>query len=143
MKNGALPKFLCNVYKKDQVVFCTEYVRGNIRYCCHPNYGNKGPFYDWLLILFPQNWIYPCKLIDVVPGSDNGFIGYDLIIQQCTKRKKEGSVLFNDYEFNQNYYKVQGDSVYGPCFVLESHTESDVVSLAYDRDLWLEFFTTC
>ena len=143
MKNGALPKFLCNLYKKDQVVFCTEYVRGNIRYRCHPNYGNKGPFYDWLLILFPQNRIYPCKLIAVVPGSDNGFIGYNLIIQQCTKRKKEGSVLFNDYEFNQNYYKVQGDSVYGPCFVLESHAESDVVSLAYDRDLWPEFFTTC
>ena len=59
------------------------------------------------------------------------------------QKKKEGSVLFNDYEFNQNYYKVQGDSVYGPCFVLESHAESDVVSLAYDRDLWPEFFTTC
>ena len=53
MKNGALPKFLCNLCKKDQVVFCTECVRGNVRCRCHPNCGNKGPFYDWLLILFP------------------------------------------------------------------------------------------
>ena len=89
MKNGASPKFLCNSHKKDQVVFCTECVRGNVRCHCHPNCGNKGPFYDWLLILFPRNQMCPCKLIAVVPGSDNGFIGCNLIIQQCTKKIKK------------------------------------------------------
>ena len=87
MKNGASPKFLCNLCKKCQVVFCTECVRGNVRHCCHPNCGDKGPFYDWSLILFPQNRTHPCKLIAVVPGSDNGFIGCDLIVQQCSKKR--------------------------------------------------------
>ena len=59
------------------------------------------------------------------------------------QKNEKGSVLFDDCEFNQNHHKVQGDSVCGPCFVLEPHTESDVVSLACDRELWPEFFTMC
>ena len=59
------------------------------------------------------------------------------------QKNKKGSAFFNDYEFNQNHCEAQGDSVCGPCFVLEPHTESDVVSLACDRDSWPEFFTTC
>ena len=64
-----IAKFLCDYYKKDRVVFCTEYVRGNNRYRCHPNYCDNGPYYDWMLVLYDDNKNYPCKLIAVISGD--------------------------------------------------------------------------
>ena len=39
-------EFVCPVYEEDGILLCTEYVRGGVQYCCHPNYYNRGPYYD-------------------------------------------------------------------------------------------------
>ena len=45
-------KFESQIYKKDEIIFCTEKVRGGVQYCCHLNYCNKGPYYYWMLIFY-------------------------------------------------------------------------------------------
>ena len=78
--------YLCKYYNRNEVIFCTEYVRGGIRYRCHPNYQNRGPFYDWLPFLFSDGDIDHCKLIVVIPGDQNGFDGYHLLIKLPQKK---------------------------------------------------------
>ena len=62
-------KDVYDIYQKDEIVFCTEYVRGNIRYCCHPNYHSIGQYYDWMLVLHDDGRNFPCKLIACIPGE--------------------------------------------------------------------------
>ena len=138
-----LSEFLCKLYNKSEVYFCTEYVRAGIKYCCHPNFAKRGPFYDWLLILFSRNQVYPCKLIAVVPGDKNNFDGYDLIVQCTTRRVGGNSVLFINYDFSQNLYKIDANAVYGPCFVIEADPGKSIISLAKDIEDWPKEFTAC
>ena len=71
------------IYDKDEVVLCTEYVRVGIQDRCHPNYCNKGAYYDWVFVLYDDGEKYPCKIIVCIPGSANGFDGYILIVQKA------------------------------------------------------------
>ena len=73
-------EYIFETYIKDEVTFCTEYIRGGIQYRYHPNYCNKGAYYDWMLVLCDNGEKYPYKLIAYILGSANGFDGYHLIV---------------------------------------------------------------
>ena len=138
-----ISSYLCKYYNRNEVIFCTEYVRGGIRYRCHPNYQNRGPFYDWLLILFLDGDIDPCKLIVVIPGDQNGFDGYHLLIKSPQNKIHYGSALFQDYQMNKEYQIVEADAVYGPCFVVEPDPGKTIISLAKEKNTWPSLFTHC
>ena len=136
-------EFVCKEYNKNKVIFCTEYSRANTKFRCHPNYGNKGPYYDWILVQFEDNKLYPCKLIACIPGIYNDFEGYDLIIQAAYDTNGTKSVLFTDYKFCSDLMQIDADCIEGQCFVIESNIEDNLVSLALDRDKWPNEFTEC
>ena len=69
-RNILYPNFakdLYDIYQKDKVVFCTEYVSGNIRYPCHLSYHVIGQYYDWMLVLYDDSRNFSCKLIACIP----------------------------------------------------------------------------
>ena len=45
-----------------------EYFRGNVRYRCHLNSYEKGPYYDWMLVYYDDGNDYPCKSIACISG---------------------------------------------------------------------------
>ena len=136
-----LPEFLCLHYKKDEVIFSSEYVRGGYRYRCHPNFYNQGNYYDWMYVLFDDNNRYPCKLIACVSGEDNNFEGYHLIVQCADKKAKENSVLFCDYYFDQQLVQIDANCCDGPCFVVDMDPEKIIISAAVDKEEWPNEFT--
>lgn len=89
-------------YKQDEVCFCTKCIWGGIKHHCHPNFCNKGPFYNWMLVSFTLDAICPYKLIAVIPSSMNNFDGCHLIVQSCEYKGMHSSVLFADYFFLKN-----------------------------------------
>jgi len=133
-------EFLINTYNSDNIIFCTEYVRAGTRYRCHPKYGKFGAYYDWLLVKYDDGMDYPCKLIACIPGKENGFDGYDLIIQETTEKLQSGSILFDDYVFSHDLVKIDANCVQGQCFVVESAIHLDRVSLAVDKKYWPDLF---
>ena len=46
------------------------------------------------------------------------------------EKTNEGSVLFQDYKFCSNSTIIDADAVNGSCFVIESDSNNEVVSLA-------------
>ena len=133
-------EFLVDTYDSDEVVFCTEYVRAGTRYRCHPKYGKHGAYYDWLLVNYDDGMDYPCKLIACIPGEDNGFEGYDLIIQESTNKLQSGSILFHDYVFSPDLVRIDANCVQGQCFVVESAMKANRISLALDQKYWPDCF---
>ena len=124
-----------------KIVFCTEYCRGDIHYRCHPRYGNRGAFYDWMLVQYDDGDLYPCKLIACIPGNHNEFEGYSLIVQETYAKNNTGSVLFTDYKFCPTLVRIDADCVQGQCFVVESNLHNGIVSLALDSAKWANCFT--
>ena len=130
-------EFLLDIYDSDEVTFCTEYVRAGTRYRCHPRYGKHGAYYDWN---YDDGVDYPCKLIACVPGEENGFEGYHLIIQESTEKLQSGSILFDDYVFSHDLVKIDADCIQGQCFVVESTITANKISLAVDKKYWPDYF---
>ena len=85
---------------------------------------------------------YPCKLIACIPGEQNRFDGYHLVIQATTDKLKRGSILFHDYKFSPELRIVDAECVQGQCFVVASNIANNKVSLALDKKYWPEKFTT-
>ena len=61
----------CNVIdlnnrSKQSIEFCTEIERNNVKYRCHPNFRGKGPWEDWVNVLYEdktkQNIFKPAQL---------------------------------------------------------------------------------
>ena len=129
------------MYEHNEVHFCPEYACVGVKYCCHPNFGNRGAYYDWMLVLYKDNKQYLCKLIACIPGSLNKFDGNHLIVQSADRKAKSQSVLFKDYKFSSEFIKIDANSVDGPCFVVESNPDKNIVSLAVDNDKWADKFT--
>ena len=75
-------EFVCNVFHRNKILFCTEYSRENMRFRCHSRYGKNRAFYDWMLVEYKDDKFYPCKLVACIPGCHNGFKGYNLIVQE-------------------------------------------------------------
>ena len=133
-------ELLLETYNSDEVTFCTEYVRAGTSYRCHPKYGKHGAYYDWMIVRFDDNEYYPCKLIACIPGEENGFEGYDLIIQETTEKLDGGTILFDRYAFSHNLVRIDADCIQGPCFVFEGAINANKISLAVDRENWPDKF---
>ena len=127
-------EFLCVEYERNEVTFCTEYCRAGKIFRCHPDYGNKGAYYDWILVQFDDNKLYPCKMIACIPGSHNNFEGYNIIVQATYQYNGTKSVLFMDYLFSPDLMRIDAECIEGQCFVIKSNIENNLVSLALDRD---------
>ena len=133
-------EFLLETYNSDEVTFCTEYVRAGTSYRCHPKYGKHGAYYDWMMVKFDDDEYYPCKLIACIPGKENGFEGYDLIIQEATEKLNGGTILFDCYAFSHDLVRIDADCIQGPCFVFEGAIGANKISLAVDREHWSDKF---
>ena len=83
---------------------------------------------------------YQCKLIAFIPGEENGFEGYDLIIQEGKDKLQSGSILFHDYVFSHDLVRIDANYVQGQCFVVESAICANRVSLAVDQKHWPHCF---
>ena len=113
----------------DCVTFCTEYVRDDLKFRCHPNFQDGGPMYDWFRVLFdmeeddgtPYQGTVPCQLQAVVITNYNTpEQKFHLVVQFCEKINENGSsVLFTEWEFDQqSYHTVETCSLHSPCFVV-------------------------
>ena len=105
-----------------------------MQYCCHPNYCDRGPYYDWMLVLYEDGKTYPYKLIACFPGSFYEFDRHHLIVQQVDKNCYTGSVLFQDYLYSSDLIKIDADTVNGQFFVVETDPGKDIVTLANDKE---------
>ena len=83
------------------MIFCTEYVRGNVRYRCYLNFCDNGHYYDWMLINYNDGNDYPCKLIVCIPGEYNTFGGYQLIVQEEKRKRMKVQFYFKITSFLQ------------------------------------------
>lgn len=128
-------------HEKDEVIFCIEYVRGDIRYRCHPNFCNNGHYYDWMLVHYDGGNDFTSKLIACLSRKFNDFEGYQLVVQEANSKTNESSILFQDYSFFPKLTIIDANAVNGPCFVIESHKSKKIVCLAKEKELLAEAFT--
>ena len=95
-----------------------------------------------MLVLYDDDKNYPCKLIAVIPGDQNNFDWYHLVVQEASTFIDEGSVLFIDYKVSPELSMIDADMINGPCFVIETDAANGRVSLARERETWPSLFTT-
>ena len=94
-----------------------------------------------MLVLYKDEKIYPCKLIACISGSFNEFDGYNLIFQQVDESHNTSLVLFKDYLHFSYLIKNYADTVNGQCFIVQADCDKDIVTLAKDKEKWVEYFT--
>ena len=128
------------------VSFCTEYVRDELKFRCHPNFQDEGPMYDWMRVAFQdektnQISIYPSRLAAVlVFERKTPKEHYKLVIQCCEKiNTSRSSVLLKHWSFSEKYHTIDPTAVHSPCFVVK--TDQDTVCEVLAKEKWPWQFT--
>jgi hypothetical protein len=134
---------------------CTEYHLANynreaiITLRCHPNYRGEGAWYDWAVIRFiDDNDVstdYPSRIVACIPkvlDGESNSIKFDLIVQCCTHKTGQESILYyTAWMFDVAFYVVPGSALVSACFVLKaSDTDFDRVLVVLDNSLWATKF---
>ena len=144
-----LLQFMIHKFQKTQIHCCTEYVRNDYCFRCHPNYKKEGRYYDWAMIDFEvvsetgevKKEAYPCRICAVVPKEPNNFKHIYLIVQSAQKKlAPDDSILFQNWEFADDYYVVYADAIKSPVFVVEVNETTISTVLQYDE--WPDLFVT-
>ena len=76
------------------MIFCTEYVKGNMRYRFHPNFGDNSHFYDQMLVHCDAGNDYSCKLIGSIPEEYNELEGYQLFVYEGNGKQMKVQFYF-------------------------------------------------
>ena len=111
-----------------RMMMCTEYKRDQYIFRCHPDYRNSGPWYDWIWVRFTVDEgetekEYPCRVVGIIPGEENGLAETELMVQACLDRTEEheerDSVLFEEWEIDHGtYYFIPASSIVKHAFVI-------------------------
>lgn len=149
-----------------EVRICTEYVRENLIFRCHPNYQDGGPIFDWMRIRFQneegeaiptddesggedpdRDWVcYPSRLACVVVSEhvdQDGHVSedYELVVQCATRKTGIKSALFTEWEWSPEYYRVETDSIDSPCFVVSIKPDNSLILETLALEKWCDEFT--
>ena len=94
-----------------------------------------------MLVLHYNRREYCCKLILYIPGSANRFDGYHLIVQEAQDSNSTESILSKDSIYWPDFITIDANTIYSPCFVVETDYDNNIVILAKDREYWEDQFT--
>ena len=72
-------------------------------------------------------------MIVLIPGLSNRFNEHRIIIQRVKDNNNDGSILFQDHIYLPNSIRIDANTVYGPCFVVERNPKQSIVVLAKDK----------
>ena len=72
-----------------------------MRYRYHSNFCDNGHYYNLVLVDYDDGTDYPCKLIACIPEEYNDFDGYQLIVQEATRKKIKVKFYFKITSFSQ------------------------------------------
>ena len=71
-----------------------------------------------------------CKLMTCITESAIGFYEYYLIVQEAENNNSTGFNLFQDYKYLLNLIRRNAYKVYGPCFVVETDHQKNIITHA-------------
>ncbi|KAI2492859.1 hypothetical protein MHU86_21672 [Fragilaria crotonensis] len=109
------------------VRFCTEYVRDQYTFRCHPAYQSDNPINDWMNVLF-----------EVMDTKTNTYIKR---LQSTTERTSVQSVLLTEWCWSSEYLVILPSNIVGPCFVISIKPDMSKVLEALPLDSWASEFT--
>ena len=124
------------------VCICTEYVREEFTFRCHPNYQSNGPIFDWMNVMYEHSsrkpdktQICPCRLAAVVVNA-SATEPYQLVVQCASTRTGRDSVLFQEWHWSQTYSVISPSTIAGPCFVVSITDDCSTILQTKARYLW-------
>jgi len=141
----SLMKFVVKVFGNN-VKICTEFHRDSLIFRCHPKFQSNLPRYDWLNIRF-ETGIYPCRLALVVVETMDKLQDsqFHLVVQSTTEKtshtKSNGSVLFTEWKWSDEYYCVLPENIVGSCFVVTNKDNASHVLETLPYNKWASQFT--
>ena len=74
-----------------------------------------------MLVLNDDGEKYSYKLIACTLGSPNEFHGYHLTFQEAQDNNGTAFVLFQDYLYSSDLIRIDENTVYGPCCLVETN----------------------
>jgi Plavaka transposase len=134
------------------VRFCTEYVRDQFTFRCHPAYQSDNPINDWMNVLFEvfdtktntySTTAFPCRLAAVVIRAVDALNPdpYHLVVQSTTKKTGIQSVLLTEWCWSSEYLVILPSNIVGPCFVISIKPDMSKVLEALPLEKWASEFT--
>ena len=145
---NALLHFLCQTFGHP-VRFCTEYVRNEHTYRCHPCYQSGGPMYDWMNVKFVNKRnntkkVYPSRLAAVVINDKRCQSWQDpylLVVQCATKQTGINSVLLTEWLWSDTFNVISPSNIVAPCFVISIKDDHSKILETLPMEEWANEFT--
>ena len=135
-----LMQFICHHFGR-HVQLCTEYVREEFVFRCHPCYQSNGPIFDWMNVVFEhktnksKTQTCPCRLAAVVLHTTNED-RFQLVVQCAQNRTGRDSVLFQEWHWSKQYSVISPATIEGPCFVVSIKDDTSTILQTKSRHLW-------
>ena len=135
-----LMQFICHHFGR-HVQLCTEYVREEFVFQCHPCYQSNGPIFDWMNVVFEhktnksKTQTCPCRLAAVVLHTMNED-RFQLVVQCAQNRTGRDSVLFQEWHWSTQYSVISPATIEGTCFVVSIKDDTSTTLQTKSHHLW-------
>ena len=138
--------FLMAYFACTNLMTCTEVVVRHVLYRCHPNYRNRGPWFDWAIVqLYRNQCPKPCKLLAVIPTASNSDMHNTtltepwVLVAPCSDRTGSASILFTEWMLSRSMLVVPASNIIRPCLTIV--LDSSKVCVAKHIEKWPKEFS--
>jgi len=128
----------------DTVTICTEFCRDDLTFRCHPKYQSYLAKYDWMKVQFDTG-IFPCQLCLVIVHARRAESEFHLVVQSTTEQRtssdSNGSVLFTEWQWSQDYYTILPEHIVSRCFCITNKHDNTRILETLPYEEWANQFT--